>query len=129
MEETIPALLELAWAINIRDISKTLRCACKKLFTDADVPMPTRIVRAEAVRIVGTEFYNLGKARGGEQYDVKKDMEDVKARAEVAVMTTMAKAQGQEVNTDDTEDLIKQAKNMRAEVEKMKENPVREDGK
>lgn len=116
MEETIPALLELAWAINIRDISKTLRCACKKLFTDADVSMPDRISRAEAVRIIGTEFYNVGKARGGEQYDVKKDLEDVKARAEVAVMTTMAKAQGQEVNTDDTEDLIKQAKNMRAEV-------------
>jgi hypothetical protein len=43
----------------------------------------------------------------------------VKARAEVAVMTTMAKAQGQEVDTKDTEDLIRQAKNMRAEVEKM----------
>ncbi|KAL3800232.1 hypothetical protein ACHAWO_013814 [Cyclotella atomus] len=119
MEETIPALLELAWAINIRDITKTLRHACKKLFTDADVPMPTRIQRAEAVRVIGNEFYSIGKARGGEQYDIKKDMDDVKARAEVAVMTTMAKAQGQEVDTKDTEDLIRQAKNMRAEVEKM----------
>ena len=119
MEETIPALLELAWAINIRDITKTLRNACKKLFTDADVPMPTRIQRAEAVRVIGNEFCGIGKARGGEQYDVKKDMDDVKARAEVAVMTTMAKAQGQEVDTNDTEDLIKQAKNMRADVEKM----------
>jgi predicted ATP-grasp superfamily ATP-dependent carboligase len=64
----------------------------------------------------------LGKARGGEQYDIKKDMDDVKARAEVAVMTTMAKAQGQEVDTKDTEDLIRQAKNMRAEVEKASEN-------
>lgn len=97
MEETIPALLELAWAINIRDITKTLRHACKKLFTDADVPMPTRIQRAEAVRVIGNEFYSIGKARGGEQYDIKKDMDDVKARAEVAVMTTMAKAQGVEL--------------------------------
>ena len=119
MEETIPALLELAWAINIRDITKTLRNACKKLFTDADVPMPTRILRAEAVRAIGNEFYGIGKARGGEHYDVQKNMDDVKARAEVAVMTTMAKAQGQEVDTNDTEDLIKQAKNMRADVEKM----------
>ena len=119
MEETIPALLELAWAINIRDISKTLRKACKKLFTDADVPVATRIQRAEAIRIIGCEFYTIGQERGGEHYDVKKNMEDVKARAEVAVMTTMAKAQGQEVNTDDTETLIEQAKNMRAEVEKL----------
>jgi hypothetical protein len=126
MEETIPVLLELAWAINIRDISRTLKHSCKKLFTDADVPMPTRIQRAEAIRIIGNEFYNVGKARGGEQYDVKKDMEDVKARAEVAVMTTMAKAQGQEVNTEDTEDLIRQAKNMRAEVDKMSAEKVGE---
>ena len=30
-------------------------------------------------------------------------------------MATMAKAQGQEVSDDDTEQMIKQAKNMRAE--------------
>ena len=46
-----------------------------------------------------------------------KDAADIKARAEVAVMTTMAKAQGQEVSEDDTEELIKQAKNMRADME------------
>eukprot|EP00804_Cyclotella_cryptica_P020564 CCRYP_003407-RA/>CCRYP_003407-RA protein AED:0.20 eAED:0.20 QI:141/1/1/1/0.5/0.33/3/2533/626 len=119
LEETIPALLELAWAINIRDISRTLRNACKKLFTDAEVPITTRVQRADAVRIIGSEFYAVGKMRGGEQYDIKKDMDDVKARAEVAVMTTMAKAQGQEVSTDDTEEMIKQAKTMRAEVEQM----------
>ncbi|KAL9183508.1 hypothetical protein ACHAXT_004364 [Thalassiosira profunda] len=116
MEETIPALLELAWAINIRDITRTLKHACKKLFTDAAVPLPTRIQRAEAIRLVGDEFYAIGKARGGEKYSVK-DAADIKARAEVAVMTTMAKAQGQEVSEDDTEELIKQAKNMRADME------------
>mmetsp|Transcript_9783 Transcript_9783/g.21150 ORF Transcript_9783/g.21150 Transcript_9783/m.21150 type:complete len:483 (-) Transcript_9783:124-1572(-) len=115
LEETIPALLELAWAINIRDISRTLKHACKKLFTDAEVPMATRIQRAEAVRIIGEEFYNIGKANGGEKYSVK-DAADIKARAEVAVMTTMAKAQGQEVSEDDTEEMIKQAKNMRADA-------------
>ena len=117
LEETIPAILELAWAINIRDISRTLRHSCKKLFTDAEVPTPTRIQRAEAVRIIGNEFYTIGKARGGEKYDMK-DAADIKARAEVAMMTTMAKAQGQEVSNDDTEELIKQAKSMRAGVAK-----------
>jgi hypothetical protein len=115
LEETIPALLELAWAINIRDISRTLKNACKKLFTDAEVPMTTRIHRAEAIHIIGNEFYSIGKARGGEKYKVK-DTADIKARAEVAVMATMAKAQGQEVSDDDTEEMIKQAKNMRADL-------------
>ncbi|KAL3821703.1 hypothetical protein ACHAXA_003261 [Cyclostephanos tholiformis] len=115
LEETIPALLELAWAINIRDISRTLKNACKKLFTDAEVPMATRIRRAEAIHVIGHEFYSIGKARGGEKYSVK-DTADIKARAEVAVMATMAKAQGQEVSDDDTEEMIKQAKNMRADM-------------
>lgn len=115
LEETIPALLELAWAINIRDISRTLKRACKKLFTDADVPLPTRLQRAEAVQLIGTEFHNIGKARGGEKYSVN-DAADIKARAEVAVMTTMAKAQGQEVDDNDAEEMIKQAKNMRADL-------------
>mmetsp|Transcript_22962 Transcript_22962/g.49688 ORF Transcript_22962/g.49688 Transcript_22962/m.49688 type:complete len:630 (+) Transcript_22962:108-1997(+) len=118
LEETIPALLELAWAINIRDITRTLKHACKKLFTDAAIPMATRIQRAEAVRLIGEEFYIIGHSRGGEKYSVK-DTADIKARAEVAVMTTMAKAQGQEVSEEDTEEMIKQAKNMRADREGM----------
>jgi len=117
MEETIPALLELAWVINIRDISRTLKNTCKKLFTDAEVPLATRIKRAEAVHILGQEFHVIGKSRGGEKYCVK-DTADIKARAEVAVMTTMAKAQGQEVSEDDTEEMIKQAKNMQADLAK-----------
>ena len=116
LEETIPALLELAWAINIRDISRTLKHACKKLFTDADVPMAVRVQRAEAIQLIGEEFYCIGKSRGGEKYSVK-DSADIKARAEVAVMTTMAKAQGQEVNEDDAEEMISQAKKMRADME------------
>mmetsp|Transcript_20189 Transcript_20189/g.34394 ORF Transcript_20189/g.34394 Transcript_20189/m.34394 type:complete len:633 (-) Transcript_20189:207-2105(-) len=111
LEETIPALLELAWAINNRDISRTLKEACKKLFSDAEVTIETRIRRAEAVYLLGSEFYTIGKECGGEKYDVK-DTKDIKARAEVAVMTTMAKAQGQEVTEDDTEDMIRRAKDM-----------------
>jgi len=117
LEETIPALLELAWAINIRDISRTLKNSCKKLFVDAEVPMETRIKRAEAVRLIGEEFYIIGKSRGGNKYSVK-DTADIKARAEVAVMTTMARAQGQEVSESDTEEMIKNAQNMRADLAK-----------
>merc|ERR1712176_1264111 len=82
LEETLPALLELAWAINVRDISRTLKRACRKLFTDADVSLEARSRRADAVRIVGYEFYTIGRALGGQA----ANSSDIKARAEVAVM-------------------------------------------
>mmetsp|Transcript_23832 Transcript_23832/g.33318 ORF Transcript_23832/g.33318 Transcript_23832/m.33318 type:complete len:705 (-) Transcript_23832:131-2245(-) len=111
LEESLPAILELAWAINVRDISKTLKRVCGKLFSDATVSIEIRQKRANAVRILGTEFYQVGREVGGQQFQIQ-DSSDIKARAEVAVMTTMAKAQGQEVSEKDTEELIKQAKSM-----------------
>lgn len=120
LEETLPALLELAWAINVRDISRTLKRACRKLFTDADVSLEDRSRRAEAVRIVGYEFYTIGRALGGQAANTS----DIKARAEVAVMTTMAKAQGQEISEEDTEQMIYQAKIL---SEANKENPEKEE--
>jgi len=72
---------------------------------------------------MGKEFFNVGKEAGGTM-PIKTDTGDIKARAEVAVMTTMAKAQGQEVSEEDTEDLIRQAKTQaaaEAELNKEKE--------
>lgn len=111
MEESLPAILELAWAINVRDISKTLKEVCHKIFADASVSQDERLKRAEGIRILGHEFYRVGKAAGGNGVKVI-DAEDIKARATVAAMTTMAKAQGQEVTEQDQEEMIKQAKNM-----------------
>ena len=119
LEETMPAILELAWAINNRDISRTLKRATKKLFSDATVPMPERIRRAEAVLLLGREFYAVGKAAGGERFDARENSADLKARAEVAVMTTMAKAQGQEVNEGDAEEMIRRNKEMSNEQKEM----------
>ena len=118
LEETLPAILELAWAINVRDISRTLKHVCKKLFTDASVPLEVRYKRAEAVRILGREFYEIGKAVAGTSE--KQDTDDMRARAEIAIMTTMARAQGQEVSEQDTEELIKQAKSMKARGSQVK---------
>lgn len=116
LEDSLPAFLELAWAINNRDVSRTLKNACKKLFADAGVDMDQRLKRAEAVKVLGEEFHSVGKliskSKNGEGEITK---EDIKARAEVAVMTTMAKAQGQEVNDDDTENMIKQQKERSAQ--------------
>jgi len=110
MEESLPAILELAWAINVRDISKTLKEVCRKIFTDAGVDQEMRMKRAESVQILGREFLAIGKISGGGLKGI--DPEDIKARAAVAAMTTMAKAQGQEVTEADQEEMIKQAKIM-----------------
>jgi len=104
LEDSLPTILELAWAVNNRDISRTIKRACKKLFSDAGVDSDKRLERANAIRIVGQAF--RANAKEGTETD-GHDKEDIKARAEVAVMTTMAKAQGQEVSEQDTEDLIK----------------------
>jgi curved DNA-binding protein CbpA len=111
MSESLPAILELAWAINVRDISKTLKNVCNKIFSDSSVPPAERLKRVEGIRILGREFYKAGKAAGGSD-TVGIDAEEIRARATVAAMTTMAKAQGQEVSHDDQAEMIRQARNM-----------------
>lgn len=109
LEGSMPAFLELAWAVNKRDIQSTLRVVCKKVFDDASVPKPDRLQRAEAVRVLGKAFQRHGK----QQRMTRKSefsADDAMARVAVASMTTMAKAQGQEVTEEDQEQMLKQAK-------------------
>lgn len=136
VDDSLPAFLEFAWAINKRDIQSTLKDVCRKLFLDASVPKEVRLERAEAIRILGREFHSIGtmtakvnrKAAnakkgssgetdhtgggGGGSGRTDFDPEDIKARMSVAAMTTMAKAQGQEVTEEDQQEMIKQAKQM-----------------
>jgi curved DNA-binding protein CbpA len=111
IENSVPAFLEFAWAVNKRDIQSTLRNACNKLFDDASVPKSDRLKRAEAVRILGKQFQNVGKhhrSKNSAKSEFNKD--DALARVAVATMTTVAKAQGQEVTEDDQEMMLAQAK-------------------
>ena len=115
LDHSLPAFLEFAWAINKRDIQQTLRKVCKKVFNDASVPKEARFERAEAVQILGSEFKRIGKLfKHLEQGTDKFNAQDIKARMSVAAMTTMAKAQGQEVSMEDQDEMIKQAKQMNA---------------
>eukprot|EP00566_Odontella_aurita_P005835 CAMPEP_0113541892 /NCGR_PEP_ID=MMETSP0015_2-20120614/9298_1 /TAXON_ID=2838 /ORGANISM="Odontella" /LENGTH=568 /DNA_ID=CAMNT_0000441877 /DNA_START=17 /DNA_END=1726 /DNA_ORIENTATION=- /assembly_acc=CAM_ASM_000160 len=117
LDDTLPAFLEFAWAINKRDIQSTLKAVCKKIFDDSSVSKELRLKRAEGVRILGREFLSIGKITkkckpgGG-----KMDSNDIKARVEVAARHTMAKAQGQEVSDDDPEEAIRLAKQMSMEA-------------
>lgn len=115
IEASLPAFLELAWALNVQDITKTLQGVCRKLFYDEaeTLSMTERLDRAQSVLVIGREFYSLGEAAASTNQNGKATTAgDIKARAEVAAMTTFAKAQGQEINEKDAEELIKQAKRM-----------------
>jgi len=127
LEDSLPAFLELAWAINARDISRTLKNACRRLFSDASVDMDKRLKRAYMIQILGKEFNVVGKMIAkGKNEDGPGTKEDIRARAEVAVMTTMAKAQGQEVNDEDMEEMIKRQKEMSSQLAASQKEPLKE---
>ena len=122
IEASLPALLELAWAINVQDISRTLKNVCHKLFHDAAelLTIEQRLDRAHAVLILGREFHSMGKlakktslneTTAGETA-ANCTAQEIRRRAEVAAMTTLAKAQGQEISDQDAEEMIRQSKAM-----------------
>ncbi|KAL7548268.1 hypothetical protein ACHAWF_011560, partial [Thalassiosira exigua] len=106
LSDAIPTVLEMAWAINYVDISRALRGACLKLFRDADVPSwEERLRRAEAVRVLGAEFWRAGleateggnatlagarKGGGGRGGGGGAgDADDIKARANAALAESL----------------------------------------
>lgn len=119
IEASLPAILELAWAINTQDITRTLQDACNKIFHDAAelLPLEERLKRAHGIKILGHEFHSIGKMAASTNLK-NVDVKDIRMRAEVAAMTTLAKAQGQEVSQKDAEELIKQARRMEEEQRK-----------
>mmetsp|Transcript_21098 Transcript_21098/g.31264 ORF Transcript_21098/g.31264 Transcript_21098/m.31264 type:complete len:511 (-) Transcript_21098:86-1618(-) len=109
IDDSLPVFLEFAWAINKQDIQNTLKEVCKKLFSDASVPKEIRLRRAEAVRLLGKEFKEVG-AWAAKLDTGKMSADDIKAKVSVAAMATMAKAQGQDITEEDQKEMMKQAK-------------------
>jgi len=127
LDDSLPSFLELAWAINKKDIMSTIKVVCKKLFEDAGVPKDLRLRRAEAIQIIGKEFQSVGKLmRKTNSAQNNFNAEEIKARVTVAARTTMAKAQGQDVSEDDQEEMIKAAKQMAFDAKNPKENVTEE---
>ena len=115
IEASLPAFLELAWAINTSDISRTLKHVCHKLFHDnaENLSLDTRLKRAEGVLLLGREFHQMGKI--SKATTIKNvDASEIRKRAEVAAMTTLARAQGQEMSEKDVEDIMRQQEVMEA---------------
>ena len=102
LSNTIPTILEMAWAINYVDISNALHGSCVKLFRDADVPSwEARLRRAEAIRILGTQFYLVGmettsafKEKDGNNSTTSRggNVDDIKARASAAFVESLKKS-------------------------------------
>ena len=92
LEKSLPSALRLAWAYNIQDIADTLHEACSKLFAHHSRPDDfsfTRIKRAEAVRILGTEFLAVSKFNEGKlRHETDKNM--IKERLQEAYEASMS---------------------------------------
>ena len=103
LNQSLPAFLKLAWTMNQRDIQQTVRGTCVKLFDDAAVPIEDRFVRARGVRLLGQSFVKVGEISvpNARQVLFRATSEEIQQQLAVATMTTMAKAQGQEVTPDD----------------------------
>jgi hypothetical protein len=119
IEASLPVFLELAWAVNTQDITRTLKAVCRRLFIDAAeiVPLELRLKRAEGLKILGREFSSMGKLAMKTSFK-NVNAQEIRTRAEVAAMTTLAKAQGQEMSDSDAEQMIRQSKAMAEEQKK-----------
>ena len=92
LSNTIPMVLDMAWAINYVDISNILYGACNKLFHDADISSwEERLRRAEAVHILGSQFYLVGLEVTGGNTTLGGGVDDIKARANAAFMESLKK--------------------------------------
>ena len=130
MDDSLPTILEFALAINKRDIQDTLKGVCQKLFDDASVPKASRVLRAEAVRILGSEFQKVAAAakKSNPEGNSKMSADDIKLKMNVAAMATMAKAQGQELSEDDQQALMKQAKEAMEQQQQQQEQQQQQRG-
>lgn len=116
IDKSLPAFLGMVWAINKRDIQQTLTKVCQKIFDDASVPKEDRAVRAKAIQALGKEFHFVGRTfrkRMSEEFGA----EAIKEQMAKATITTMAKAQGQEFDEKDAEEMIRRAQAMVKENE------------
>jgi curved DNA-binding protein CbpA len=116
LSESLPSFLKLAWTMNQRDIQQTLKGTCQKLLDDAAVPLPDRFTRARAIRLLGRTFLKVGETAvpNARQVLFRSSSEDIQAQLAVATMTTMAKAQGQEVTPADYAAMREQVQGMKA---------------
>ncbi len=98
LSNTIPTILDMAWSLNYIDITNTLSAACGKLFYDANVSSwEERLRRAEAVHILGSQFWLVGLEVTGGNTTRAENVEDIKNRASAAFMESLKKVRKHEI--------------------------------
>lgn len=96
LTNTMPLILEMAWKINYLDITTTLSGACSKLFHDANVSSQAeRLRRAQAVHILGTQFYLVGLKMAG-NVTLPDSVDEIKDRASAAFTESVKRRNSQE---------------------------------
>eukprot|EP00559_Dactyliosolen_fragilissimus_P002640 CAMPEP_0184868126 /NCGR_PEP_ID=MMETSP0580-20130426/29227_1 /TAXON_ID=1118495 /ORGANISM="Dactyliosolen fragilissimus" /LENGTH=555 /DNA_ID=CAMNT_0027368795 /DNA_START=363 /DNA_END=2030 /DNA_ORIENTATION=- len=105
LHNILPGILqEIAWTLNIRDITHTLMGACTKVLQDEGVSIKARLLRAQAMKILSEEFLKVAnKASNG-----IKDS-DILTRAGVALQSATLSAHGNDV-PQNVEEIIQQQK-------------------
>merc|ERR1712087_597628 len=104
---TIPNLFDLSWSIILKDISRTVQTACKKLFVDATIREEDWQRRAEAVHTLGEVFYEVGLQKVEESQQKKQEItDDMMDKIEIAYVVSMKETQGIKVSQEEKETLL-----------------------
>jgi len=64
-QESLPLFLEAMWHVSVVDVERTLEAAMYKLFHDHSVGEAERLLRAEAVALIGDVFMRAAIDKGG----------------------------------------------------------------
>lgn len=91
LSNTIPLILEMAWTINYVDITTTVSGACNKLFYDVASSKEERLLRAQAVHIMGSQFHLVGLQKAG-NFTAPHTVDEIKDRASAAFAESMKRA-------------------------------------
>ena len=91
LSNTIPLILEMAWTINYDDIATALSGACNKLFYDVASSKEERLLRAQAVHVMGSQFHLVGLQKAG-NFTAPHTVDEIKDRASAAFAESMKRA-------------------------------------
>ena len=91
LSNTIPLILEMAWTINYVDIATALSGACNKLFYDVASSKEERLLRAQAVHVMGSQFHLVGLQKAG-NFTAPHTVDEIKDRASAAFAESMKRA-------------------------------------
>lgn len=88
-DQTLPALLQLAWAIVVKDLEDTVKIVVKFLLKDVSVPWVERIKRAKGLVILGELFSRVAAEADGTEFvglglHTRADDDDVGGEGEEA---------------------------------------------